>query len=187
MAYIDVIDYESAEGELKDIYDDLILKRGALADVHMIQSLNPKSIVLHMELYMGVMFGSSPLKRYQREMMAVVVSKANNCDYCQIHHAEALNNFWKDDDKVERFRIDYKSIELNEVDRELNFLAHQMTIDPSWNGQKQQLEKLKLLGLDDRAVLDAHLVIGYFNFVNRIVLGLGVSVESHRGAGFIYD
>lgn len=187
MAYIDVIGYEQAEGELKDIYDALIQKRGGLADVHMIQSLNPKSIVLHMDLYIGVMFGKSPLKRYQREMMAVVVSKANNCEYCQIHHAEALNNFWKNDEKVESFRKDYNSIQLEDIDKELNVLAHQMTVDPAWKGQKAQLDKLKSLGLDDRAVLDAHLVISYFNFVNRIVLGLGVALESHKGAGFIYD
>ena len=54
MAYIDVIDYDRAEGELKEIYDDLIQSRGKLADVHMIQSLNPKSIVNHMDLYLSL-------------------------------------------------------------------------------------------------------------------------------------
>jgi len=74
MAYINVIEPEDADGELKQIYNNLIEKRGKLAEVHKIQSLNPESIVRHMDFYMTIMFGKSPLKRYQREMMAVVVS-----------------------------------------------------------------------------------------------------------------
>jgi alkylhydroperoxidase family enzyme len=79
MALIKVIQPEEAEGELKEVYDDIITTRGKLAEIHKIQSLNPKSIVNHMDLYMTLMYGKSPIKRVVREMMAVVVSKANNC------------------------------------------------------------------------------------------------------------
>lgn len=85
MAHIDIVSYENSEGELREIYDGIIKSRGKLADVHKVQSLNPKSIVNHMDLYMTIMFGRSPLKRLQREMIAVVVSIANNCEYCQEH------------------------------------------------------------------------------------------------------
>jgi alkylhydroperoxidase family enzyme len=36
---------------------------------------------------------------------------------------------------------------------------------------------LKTKGFSDREILDATLVIAYFNFVNRIVLSLGVHLE----------
>ena len=68
MAKIKVIQPEEAEGELKNIYQDIISSRGKIAEVHKIQSLNPQSIVNHMDLYQTVMFGQSPLKRVQREM-----------------------------------------------------------------------------------------------------------------------
>ena len=48
------------------------------------------------------------------------------------------------------------------------------------------MEQLKQEGLDDRAVLDAALVISYFNFVNRMVLGLGVHLEEDAG-GYEYE
>lgn len=95
MAYINVIEPEDADGELKQIYNNLIEKRGKLAEVHKIQSLNPESIVRHIDFYMTIMFGKSPLKRYQREMMAVVVSATNKCEYCCKHHCAALQNFCK--------------------------------------------------------------------------------------------
>ncbi len=56
MARIKTIPCGEATGRLKEIYDDLIGKRGKLADIHQIQSLRPESIVKHMELYMEIMF-----------------------------------------------------------------------------------------------------------------------------------
>ncbi|MEL6864685.1 MAG: hypothetical protein AAFP19_09705, partial [Bacteroidota bacterium] len=74
MPHIQVIQHEEAEGRLKEIYDELVQSRGKLAEVHKTQSLNPETIVAHMDLYMKIMYNKSPLRRYQREMMAVVVS-----------------------------------------------------------------------------------------------------------------
>jgi hypothetical protein len=64
MAHIRVIEPEEASGELKTTYDDLAAKRGKLAEVHKVQSLHPETIVQHMDLYMELMYGSSPLTRY---------------------------------------------------------------------------------------------------------------------------
>ena len=44
-------------------------------------SLNPKSMLDHRALYDTLMFGPSPLRRYQREMIGVVVSALNECHY----------------------------------------------------------------------------------------------------------
>lgn len=185
MPFIEVIPEEKAEGHLKEIYDNLIATRGKIAEVHKIQSLNPESIVKHMDLYMSIMFGQSPLKRVQREMIAVVVSKTNNCNYCQIHHAEAVNHYWKDEDKTAKLREDYRLLDLSASDQLLCDYAYSLTKKPGNETEKAFIEPLKKVGLRDRAILDATLVIAYFNFVNRIVLGLGVHLEENAG-GFKY-
>lgn len=188
MAHIKVIEHKEAEGQLKEIYDDLVKSRDKLASVHKIQSLHPETIVAHMDLYMKIMFGKSPLRRYQREMMAVVVSVSNNCLYCTRHHAEAVQHFWKNTEKVDQLIKDYAQIELSETDRLWCDLAKQLTENPSETDKETYLQPLKDLGVDDRAILDATLVIAYFNFVNRIVLGLGVNLEEQNGAeGYKYD
>jgi uncharacterized peroxidase-related enzyme len=186
MAYIDVTSYNDSEGKLREIYDGLIESRGKLADVHMIQSLNPESIVNHMDLYMTIMFGKSPLRRVQREMMAVVVSKNNDCDYCQMHHAAAVNHYWKDEGKIEQLKADYSQLDLSEVDMQLCHYAKKLTKNPNHQNE-ESIQKLKDLGLKDRAILDATLVISYFNFVNRIVLGLGLNVNEEELEGYNYD
>lgn len=185
MAFIKVIDHNEAEGELKIIYDDLVSKRGKLAEVHKIQSLNPESIIKHMDLYMTIMYNKSPLSRSQREMIAVVVSVANGCEYCQTHHVQALNHYWKDESKISQLKRDHSKTDLSDVDLNLCELAWQLTRIPTVSTETL-INKLKAHGLEDRAILDANLVIAYFNFVNRMVLGLGVHLEKDKGEGYKY-
>lgn len=186
MAQIEVIQPEQATGELKAIYDNLIQSRGKLAEVHKIQSLRPKSIVKHMELYMEIMFSRSELSRAEREMIAVVVSVSNNCSYCQHHHAEALNNYWKNDAKLEQLKQDFTKAELSEKEELLCHFAKEVTVKPEKKTGEQYINELKKIGVSDSAILDMTLVVAYFNFVNRIVLALDVSFSEEEIQGYNY-
>ena len=188
MPHINIIEPEVAEGRLHEIYTDLEKSRGKIAEVHKLQSLNPESIVNHMDLYMTIMFGRSPLKRYQREMIAVMVSVANKCEYCMEHHGSALNHFWKDDAKLAQFKADYTQPDLSEADQLLCAYALELTHNPgNSTGHQHNTAALKSIGFDDRAILDATMICSYFNFVNRMVMGLGVTLEQDKGEGYHYD
>ncbi len=186
MARINVIQYQDASGRLKDIYDELIAKRGKLAEVHTIQSLRPESIVKHIDLYLEIMFTKSDLSRAEREMIAVIVSVCNQCEYCQIHHGEALNHYWKNEDKLALLRKNYRKAGLNDRALKLCEYAESLTSSPELSKKIDYTESLRKAGLSDNAILDATLVISYFNFVNRIVLGLNVDLEKDLGKGYKY-
>ena len=187
MAFIDIIQHEAAEGQLKHIYDSIKKWRGKLAEVHKILSHNPDAILAHMDLYMTILYGNSPLKRYQREMMAVVVSALNQCEYCVMHHIAALGTFWKDEKKLKQLQVDYTKLDMPEMDKCLCKYASELTQNPSKINQEEHISRLKAAGLSDRAITDAALVISYFNFVNRLVFGLGVQKEADKGEGYFYD
>lgn len=184
MARIKVIEHEEASGRLLEIYNNLVKTRGKLADVHKIQSLRPESIVKHMDLYMEIMYTKSELTRAEREMMAVVVSVANGCQYCQLHHAEALNHYWKDENKIAQLRSDYKMLALESRLSVLCEFAEILTQNPSGFSEPLFVEKLKHEGFSDNAILDATLVVAYFNFVNRIVMALGVEANEKEIKGY---
>ncbi len=186
MARIEIVEPEDASGRLKEIYDDLMEKRGKIAEIHKILSLNPECLRAHMDLYMKIMFGSSPLSRADREMMAVVVSATNGCDYCQAHHAQALMHFWKDENQVQTLKIDYRRAGLDDSQVALCRFAETVTREPTASEERDLSAELREAGFDDRAVLDATLVTAYFNFVNRIVLTLGVELEDDPG-GYRYE
>lgn len=186
MARIQVISYEQSEGRLKEIYDQIIQSRGKLAEVHKIQSLNPETIQSHMALYMDIMFRASPLNRATRELIAVVVSRTNNCKYCVHHHAAALHHYWKDEEKIAALIAGKDSEILGSTELSICQFARQLTMNPSAQMIDSKIRKLKSLGFSDRAILDMNLVISYFNFVNRMVLGLGLELEQDSGEGYNY-
>lgn len=186
MARIKVLEYKQATGRLKEIYDELISKRGKLANVLTIQSLRPESIVKHVDLYMEIMFTKSELSRPEREMIAVTVSVCNKCTYCQIHHGEALNHYWKSDERIRLLRNDFKKAELNERQLSLCQFAESLTLEPGKSQEFDTTKPLQQAGFSDNAILDAVLVVSYFNFVNRIVLALDVDLESSSGTGYKY-
>lgn len=181
MSYIKVIQPEEATGRLKEIYAELIEKRGQLAEVHKIQSLRPESIIKHIDFYLEIMFSKSELSRAEREMMAVVVSSCNNCEYCQIHHAEALNHYWKSPEKVNQLKKNYLKTDISKKELVLCEFAAQVTLQSGEIAGYELTNSLKEVGLSDSAILDATLVVSYFNFVNRIVLTLGVELEKVSG------
>ena len=186
MARIRIIGEEEAEGLLREIYDQLTAGRGHPAEVHKLQSLRPKSILRHMALYMEIMFTRSELSRAEREMMAVVVSAANACRYCMEHHGAALNFYWKDAARLEKLKKDFSLAGLNERETALARYAQHLTQHPQEHAEQDFTEALRGHGLSDKGILDATLVVSYFNFVNRMVAALGAELEAHGGEGFEY-
>ena len=184
MARIKTIPYAESDGRLKKIYDDLIAKRGKLANVHTIQSLRPGSIVHHMDLYLEIMFSRSELSRAEREMMAVVVSVANGCEYCRQHHAEALNHYWKDQNSLDALIADTEFSTLDKRKRILCRFARQLTLQPGSFDKHDMTHEIRDAGFSDAGILDATLVVSYFNFVNRIVLALDVESTKSEVAGY---
>lgn len=185
MPNIEIIQPSDAEGYLKEVYDQILESRGKIAEIHKIQSLNPRSILRHLDLYMTVMYGKSPLSREQREMMGIIVSVANNCNYCIEHHSLALNHYWKDLKKIKSLIKDYTRTELSAQDKLLCELADISTRLPSSRKINNIVKNLKKNNLTDRALLDATLVISYFNFVNRLVMILDLELEKDPG-GYFY-
>ena len=81
MAWLRTVAPEEATGFLKKLYDDAIKRAGRVFGIVRAMSLTPRTMEAAMGLYSTVMFGRSELTRAQREMMAVVVSRANDCHY----------------------------------------------------------------------------------------------------------
>lgn len=187
MAFITTVEPEQAEGELKDIYDALLKSRGKIAEVHKIQSLNPPTIVHHMELYMTIMYGKSPVKRVLREILGVVVSMANECEYCTEHHAAAVDHYWKDSNRIEQLKKDFRLADLTSQELALCQYAHDLTTTPGKSQDGLWIKKLQDQGFSDRQILDATLVCSYFNFVNRMVLSLGATTSREEVSGYKYD
>jgi len=183
--WIEVLEPDRAQGPLKDVYTRTIGSRGALAEVHKIHSLNPESLDAHMILYKTLLYGRSPLHRREREMIAVAVSRSNGCEYCTTHHREAMARYEKDTAVLDACEGGEWS-KLSERDEAICAYVEKLTLSPS-SMREEDVAALREAGLSDVEILDAAQIAAYFNFVNRLVLGLGVPLESPSGrSGFKY-
>ena len=81
MPWIKVYSLDEATGFLKKQYDAALERAGRIWNIVAIMSQNPRLLKASMDFYSAAMFGSSPLSRGQREMLAVVVSVENHCLY----------------------------------------------------------------------------------------------------------
>jgi NAD(P)H-hydrate epimerase len=92
-----------------------------------------------------------------------------------VHHGDALARESGDVSLAEAVA----SGQFDGLDRRVSSLcvyAVRLTRDPGAVCE-DDLDILRAAGLDDRAIVDANQVVSYFNYVNRIALGLGVELE----------
>lgn len=81
MPHIRQITIEQASGLVKKELEKAVARAGRVWNIVQIMSLNGRVLKAAMDMYGATMFAPSPLSRQQREMLAVVVSKANHCRY----------------------------------------------------------------------------------------------------------
>lgn len=81
MAWIHMIAEADATGKLKELYEKYTEPWGGVDNILKIESLNPRAMEAHFNLYVTLMRGPSDLSRAQREMIAIVASAANQCHY----------------------------------------------------------------------------------------------------------
>ncbi|NBC23215.1 MAG: peroxidase-related enzyme [Gammaproteobacteria bacterium] len=183
MSWIHVHAEDGAEGEIAELYDRLRRERGRVSNILKVHSLRPSALAHHLDLYMGLLFGSGGLSRAQREMIAVVVSRENDCEYCVSHHREALAKYVRDPDLLEQVCGDYRQAELSAGDRALLDYAARLTASPA-AVDENDVVNLRRSGYTDEDILLANLIVAYFNFVNRIALGLGVEHSADEVGGY---
>lgn len=186
MSWIEEIEVADADEKLAEIYGRLVQQRGNVSDILKVQSLNAEAMADHLDLYMTLMFGKSGLDRMEREAVAVVVSATNECEYCVDHHLVVLRRYIDDEETLDLLsRAD--GLETFEP-RLSNIVRHAEKLTSAPNAMTESdLGELRAVGLSDRDILDLTLITSYYNFVNRIALGLGVTSSADEVSGYRDD
>ncbi len=81
VAHLRLIGVDEASGRLKREYDAAIARAGRVYNIVRSMSLRPQVLRASMGLYGAIMHGESGLSRQERELLATVVSRTNDCHY----------------------------------------------------------------------------------------------------------
>ena len=176
-----MIDAETADGTLKEIYSQVVSPDGQIDNIIKIHSLRPRTLKAHMELYKAAIHSKpNALSPRERELVGVCVSILNGCGYCVEHHRAGLARHVGDEDLAQELSLasvnQVQSSSITPRERALCIYATKLTIEPSEMNEKD-LAGLRENGLDDAAILDLNQIVSYFAYANRTVLGLGVNSD----------
>ncbi len=81
MPWIRTVGVEAANGRLADTYRAAVERAGRVFGILRTMSLQPAVLDASVGLYTAVMKAPGDLSLVQREMLATVVSRANDCHY----------------------------------------------------------------------------------------------------------
>lgn len=81
MPWIRTISVEDAEGRLAKSYEAALARAGRVFGIVRAMSIAPAILEASIGFYRTVMYAREGLARAQRELLATVVSRANDCHY----------------------------------------------------------------------------------------------------------
>jgi uncharacterized peroxidase-related enzyme len=91
-------------------------------------------------------------------------------------HKQDLRSVVESDEQRAAVQADYRSAGLTAREVALLDFAVKLTKEPS-GIQRHDLDALRTYGFSDEQLVDAVQCISYFNFINRVLDGLGVDPE----------
>ena len=95
------------------------------------------------------------------------------------HHGESLRRLTEDDALVAQLKRDYRQAQMGGPDRVMLDYVAKLTRAPS-SVAEPDVEALREVGFEDRAILDIAQIAAYFAFVTRLADGLGVTLEGQE-------
>jgi len=133
----------------------------------------PATAIPLLEYHEVLMRGASPLTVAQRELIAAYVSGLNACQYCRGIHAVTADRFGVSSDLLETLLEDPSEARLDEALRPLFAFVKKLTLTPT-RISEEDAGKVFAAGWNEQALHDAVSVCALFNFMNRLVDGLGI-------------
>jgi uncharacterized peroxidase-related enzyme len=123
-----------------------------------------------------VMRGPSPFTVAERELIAAYVSGVNECGYCHGVHTATAEAFGIPEGLLEALLADLDTAPVDEKIRAVLRYVGKLTTAPARLTDDDAAAVLAA-GWDERALHDAVIVCALFNFMNRMVNGLGIKAD----------
>jgi uncharacterized peroxidase-related enzyme len=176
MAWVGIVEPESAAAPLGELYEKATRRAGKIPNIARVQSLRPTTAMRGFDLYCQLMDDPTGLSKRERVLIATVVSKVNGCYYWMKSHENDLRSAVGDETAVLTVQHDYRLADL--LPQEFALLDYAVKLTKSPHAVTQaDLQLLRDQGYCDEKIVDAVQCIGYFNFINRVLDGLGVDPE----------
>ena len=180
-AWIKMISDEEADEDLLEVLKLARTPHGTVDNVMRVHSLRPNTMRGHVILYRAALHDdANTIPMWLQETISSYVSILNDCPYSLANHWANARHLIADDPRADAIEAALKADAPETVfeGSELSLMryARKMTLSPGAMVE-DDVANMRAEGLDDGQILEANQIIGYFNYVNRLLNGLGVTTD----------
>lgn len=173
ISWLDLPERQDMPDDVQNLFAKAESALGEIPNVFPAMALTPVHFMRWFKYYDFLMRNDeSELSRIEREMIGLVVSSENRCEYCLGSHSAYLRELSHDHIKADVITHNYRRAELSPRERAMLDFAVKMT-NESFKMTEDDLKPLRDVGLSDAAISELAQVAAMFNFTNRMANALG--------------
>ncbi len=174
MPFIKTISPKEATGRVKEIYDEWgFWAHGPPANIF---SIRPNLLeVMVTGATQAHARSPTPLPPQLRQIIAVTVSQANSCPFCFDSHSTMLQTLGFARSQYQKLIKQTESGKMDDITRELSEFSRKATTNIAKISPADAKKLRDALG-DEGNFVEAVWTIAFFNFINRVVNSLGVTL-----------
>ena len=181
-AWIEMISDDDADEALLDVLNLSRTPHGTVDNVMRVHSLRPATMRGHVVLYRAVLHDdTNTIPTWLQECVASWVSMLNQCDYSLANHWANARHLIGDEKRADAIHAALRKgtpeAAFDEPESLLFQYAKKLTLEPGAM-MEQDVLNLRSAGFNDGEILEVNQIVGYFNYVNRLLNGLGVTTEN---------
>jgi uncharacterized peroxidase-related enzyme len=180
-AWIEMIADENAGPELMVALSRARTPAGTVDNVMRVHSLRPHTMGAHVALYKAVLHNDNNTSpSWFLELVGTYTSLLNKCDYSYANHSANFTDLLGDQDKakamIDALRNDVFESVFHGKELALLKYTKKLTLAPV-NMTERDIQDARDAGATDGEILEVNQVCGYFCYVNRLLNGLGVTLQ----------
>lgn len=180
-AWIRMLSDDEADETLKAALDLARTPHGTVDNVMRVHSLRPSTMNGHVALYRACLHDdANTVPMWFQEVISAYVSTLNDCPYSYANHWANARHLIADDaraDAIEAALQAHRPADAVDGAQLAALLyAERLTLHPGKIAQAD-VEALRTAGWSDGEILEINQIVGYFNYVNRLLNGLGVTTD----------
>lgn len=153
-----------------DIKERILLvqeKSGFVPNVFLTLAHRPEEFRAFFSYHDIIMENESGLSKAEKEMIVVVTSAQNKCQYCVVSHGAVLRIRAKNSLIADQIAINYLEADISARQKAMLKFAVKICIDSS-NIEESDFEKLRQHGFADEDIWDIGAIVSFFALSNRM-------------------
>ncbi|WP_050603690.1 carboxymuconolactone decarboxylase family protein [Ruegeria sp. 6PALISEP08] len=180
-AWIRMISDDYADAPLKAVLDLARTPHGTVDNVMRVHSLRPNTMKGHVVLYRACLHDdSNTIPMWFQEVISSYVSTLNTCPYSYANHWANARHLIGDEAQADKIEAALKAQRPQDAFEgahlEALIYAEKLTVSPGTMVETDVIA-LRQAGWGDGEILEINQIVGYFNYANRLLNGLGVTTD----------